>query len=254
MEIRVRHRSDGVASPSVQTIAVTMRTPGHDFELAAGFLFTEGIIRGRESITEITYCTSGDSVQQYNVVEVRLASDVRIDVDRLTRHFYATSSCGICGKASLDAIEVLGCEILSGDDPQVSGDLLRSIPDRLREHQSVFQSTGGCHGAALFDVEGTCAGAAEDVGRHNAVDKVVGRALLSEGGLGQGRILAISGRGSFEIMQKAVMARIPIVVAVGAPSTLAVEFAQRFGVTLVGFAGPAGYNVYSGPERIDAGP
>jgi len=227
-----------------------MRTPGLDFQLAAGFLFTEGLIRNRSDISEITYCTSGEAAQQYNVVEVRLSPDTVLDTEGLTRHFFATSSCGVCGKASLDAVEVMGCEALPTDGAVFSSDLIRSIPDRLRDLQSVYAETGGNHGAALFDSAGDCGGVAEDVGRHNAVDKVIGQALLDRVESHSGHLLAVSGRASFEIMQKAVMARIPVLVAVGAPSTLAVDFARRFGATLVGFAGTEGYNLYTGAERI----
>lgn len=263
MEIRVTFRPKG--RPSAETVggrgsgvetrsvAVTMRTPGDDFELAAGFLFTEGLIVHRREVARITYC-SGDEPQEYNLVEVRLRAGASFDPDKLNRNFYMTSSCGICGKASLDAVETLGCEpfpaLPEGEELRVDPELVGRLPDLLREAQPVFGRTGGLHAAGLFNAEGKLLGTREDVGRHNAVDKLIGHAFLEGRTPLAGRILVVSGRASFEILQKAVMGGIPFVVAVGAPSSLAVDFARRFRMTLAGFARGRGFNVYSGKERL----
>jgi FdhD protein len=231
-------------------VAVTMRTPGDDFELAVGFLFSEGLLEGRGDVASVTYCT-GPETQEYNVVSVRLRPGASFDPALLNRNFYTTSSCGVCGKASLEAVEVRGCPVFpEGSGPTLDPEILRTLPDRLREKQGVFDRTGGLHAAALVDPEGTLQVVREDVGRHNAVDKVVGHELL-EGRLpAEDRLLLVSGRASFEILQKALTAGIPTVAAVGAPSSLAVDLARQFGMTLVGFLGPSGYNVYAGSERI----
>jgi FdhD protein len=188
-------------------------------------------------------------VQEYNVVEARLAPGVVPDLERLRRNFYTTSSCGVCGKASLDAVEAHGCERLA-PGPQLDGALLPSLPDRLREAQAVFDRTGGLHAAGLFTASGEPVIIKEDVGRHNAVDKALGRAFL-DGRLPAGEhVLVVSGRASFELVQKAVVAGVPVLVAVGAPSSLAVDLARRFGQTLVGFARDGGFNAYCGEERL----
>jgi len=247
LEVRVRwHGEDGLETRSV---AVTMRTPGHDFELAAGFLFTEGLVVRREEIGEISYCREGEP-QEYNVVTVRLRPFSSFDPDQLRRNFYMTSSCGICGKASLDAVEIQGCRPLARGPLSLAPATIESLPGRLREEQRVFGRTGGIHGAGLFDGDGRPRTVLEDVGRHNAVDKVVGEAFLGRRTpLGED-LLVVSGRASFEIVQKALVAGIPAVVAVGAPSSLAVDLARRFGMTLVGFVREEGFNVYEGGERI----
>jgi FdhD protein len=244
----------GDSSPARETrsVAVTMRTPGSDFELAAGFLFTEGIVRARRDVAQISYC-SGDEPQEYNLLEVRLRAGASFDPTLLNRNFYMTSSCGICGKASLDAVEALGCTPFPTDEEggiRVEPALIRRIPNLLSEAQPVFSRTGGLHAAGLFTPEGTLRGVREDVGRHNAVDKLVGHAFLEGHTPLSKSILGVSGRASFEILQKAAMAGIPFLVAVGAPSSLAVEFARRFRMTLVGFAKADGFNVYSGEGRI----
>ena len=242
---------DRPATPAgVRSIAVTMRTPGEDFELAAGFLATEGVVRRRDDIRQITYCRSGRGAQEYNVVEVRLRSAQGVDLARLSRNVFTSSSCGICGKASIDAVEVQGCRPLPDGTVTVPQGVLEEMPDRLRDAQGDFSRTGGLHAAGLFTGAGELVSIHEDVGRHNAVDKVVGEAF-PEGRLPLlDRILVVSGRTSFEILQKAVVAGIPAVVAVGAPSSLAVELAERFNLTLAGFVRDGGYNLYAGEARI----
>jgi FdhD protein len=227
-------------------IAITMRTPGHDRELAAGFLFTEGILRQASQIAAI----AANAKNAKGVIDVRLAEGVPIDFERLARNFYVTSSCGVCGKASIDALRAAGCPILPRGHPVIDARILPGLPRKLREAQAVFEHTGGLHAAGLFDTSGKLLGLREDVGRHNAVDKLVGSAFL-ENRLPLGEhILMLSGRISFELVQKALMAGIPIVAAVGAPSSLAVETALRFGMTLVGFLRGERFNVYAGRERL----
>lgn len=253
MEIRLSIPAPGEAKDQgdrVVSIAVTMRTPGQDFELAAGFLVTEGVLRRRDEIRELTYCRSGQGSQEYNIVEVRLRDGVDVDLERLSRNVYTSSSCGVCGKASLEAVEVQGCSPLPGGTLSMTDRMLASLPGRLMDGQDDFSRTGGIHAAGLFDGEGNTLLVHEDVGRHNAVDKVVGDSFL------RGRLplleaaLVVSGRVSFEVVQKAVTAGIPVVVAVGAPTSLAVDLARRFNVTLAGFVREGGFNLYSGAERI----
>ncbi len=247
LEIRVTRF--GERGPETHSVSVTMRTPGDDFDLAVGFLFTEGLVRERKEIQKVSYC-SGDEPQEYNLVEVRLAPGASFDPGTLSRNFYMTSSCGICGKATLDAVEVQGCVRLEPGGMEVPGEVLRSIPEVLQDAQPVFDRTGGIHAAGLFTPEGDLKEVREDVGRHNAVDKLLGNAFLGRRTPLDDRIMAVSGRASFELLQKALMARIPMVVAVGAPSSLAVDLARRFKMTLVGFTGRQGYNVYAGEERV----
>jgi FdhD protein len=225
-------------------ISITMRTPGHDQELAVGFFFTEGIIKTHADIAAVV----GPRRDPANVVSVKLRRGVRVDLNRLKRHFYATSSCGICGKTALQAIRVKNKPVAGA--LQVSLSLLYSLPERLREEQETFEETGGLHAAAVFDAKGNLLYLREDVGRHNAVDKIVGAALM-EGKIPLDRhILAVSGRTSFEIMQKALAAGIPIVAAVSAPSSLAVAVARDFNMTLIGFLRGRRCNIYAGEERI----
>lgn len=248
MEVRIE--VGGGARVEQHSVSVTMRTPGDDFELAAGFLFTEGLLAARREVAEIAYCAAPDVPQEYNIVTVRLRQGASFDPAGLTRNFYTTSSCGVCGKASLEAVEVRGCAPLPDGDLRVRAAVVRGVPERLREAQPVFDRTGGIHAAGLFAADGDLELLREDVGRHNAVDKVIGKRFL-EGRLpAADRFLAVSGRASFEILQKALAAGIPLVVAVGAPSSLAVDLARRFNMTLVGFAKPDGFNVYEGAERI----
>ena len=231
-----------------RSVAVTMRTPGGDFELAVGFLFTEGLIV-TEDVSRVAYCDNlpGED-QQYNIVSVTLTRP--FDADLVKRNFYATSSCGVCGKAALDDIEVRCAPVAEG--PEVTGDLLLSLPEALRKAQKVFDRTGGLHAAGLFTPEGRAVSVREDVGRHNAVDKVIGEQVLAGRVPLAGHVLQVSGRLSFEIVQKAAVAGIPIVSAVSAPSSLAVEAADRFGMTLVGFVRDGRANVYTHPERVPA--
>lgn len=234
-----------------KSISVTMRTPGHDRELAAGFLFGEGMITAREDIIGFEQCPpSKDAAPSPNIVRVQLADHVEVDVQALTRHFYTTSSCGVCGKASIEALEVDGREALDVDDFRVDAELICELPGRLRAAQEVFEDTGGLHAAGLFDAVGELLEVREDVGRHNAMDKLVGAQCLDGRLPFERRIVVLSGRASFELLQKAVVAQIPVVVAVGAPSSLAVELAEDFGVTLVGFARDARFNIYSHAQRI----
>jgi len=229
-----------------QRVAVTMRTPGGDFELAAGFLFTEGLVTS-DDVRRVAYCDDlDDEEQRYNVVTVTLAQP--FDADTLSRNFYATSSCGVCGKASLDDIAVR-CDVVPSGFTVDAG-LLVSLPDRLREAQRVFERTGGLHAAGLFDREGTVLSVREDVGRHNAVDKVIGEQLLAGRVPLPDRVLQVSGRASFEIVQKAAVAGIPVVSAVSAPSSLAVDAGDRLGVTVVGFVRNGRCNVYTHPDRV----
>ena len=235
------------AGQEAMSVAVTMRTPGNDFELAAGFLFTEGLVGGAADISSVNYCELPADEQQYNVVTVRLAG--AFDPGALRRNFYATSSCGICGKASMDQVEVQCRPLPAG--PMVSGATLLRLPNALREAQRIFEQTGGLHAAGLFDPNGRLVSLREDVGRHNAVDKLVGEALLSDGLPLHDRLLMVSGRASFELVQKAAVAGVPLLCAVSAPSSLAVDAAERLGMTVVGFLRDGGFNVYTHPERID---
>jgi FdhD protein len=233
-------------------ITVTMRTPGSDIELAQGFLLTEGVITRRDDVLTVRYCKGAgpDNVNTYNVLDVTLAPGVAMpDVD-VTRNFYTTSSCGVCGKASLEAVWV-SSRHCPGDEPStVSAQMLSTMPEKLREAQKVFASTGGLHGAALFGVDGTTLAVREDIGRHNAVDKVIGWALEADRIPLANTVLLVSGRASFELTQKAVMAGIPVLAAVSAPSSLAVDLASQSGLTLVAFLRGDSMNVYTRPDRI----
>ena len=239
-------------------VAVTMRTPGDDFDLVAGFLLSEGAVRGREQITRMRYCTDnrhgddGHEHDPYNIVEVDLAADVPDPTWSLHRTTFTSSACGICGKSSIEAVHANACWSVESDPVRVTPEVLYSLPDRLREQQKLFDSTGGLHAAGLFDASGAILCVREDVGRHNAVDKVVGWALR-EGRLPlRGMLLAVSGRASFELVQKAAAAGIPLLAAVSAPSSLAVELAEASGLTLAGFVRGTRANIYSRPDRIAA--
>ncbi len=250
LEIRLVHDDDS-GKRVARSISVTMRTPGDDLELAAGFLATEAIVGSASSIERLRHC--GPPVYAdgtTNVVEVTLAPGTRVDVARLSRNFYTTSSCGVCGKSSLAAVRTVAPPLAETVAPSVAGSLLGTLPAALRREQRLFSATGGLHAAALFTPEGELVAAREDVGRHNAVDKLVGWALL-RGALPLSRdLLFLSGRAGFELVQKALVAGIPIVAAVGAPSSLSVELAESAGMTLVGFVRDGRFNVYSGEARI----
>jgi FdhD protein len=235
-----------------RALAVTMRTPGHDVELAHGFLLTEGVITSAEDIATARYCDSVDDTGRntYNVLDLALAPGVPPPDDGVERRFYTTSSCGVCGKASLDAVRTRTV-FPPGEDPvELPAEVLFGLPDALRAAQKVFDSTGGLHGAGLFTADGTLLAVREDVGRHNAVDKVLGHALLSGGVPAAGTVLMVSGRASFELTQKAVMAGVPALAAVSAPSSLAVEMADDAGMTLIGFLRGRSMNIYAGASRV----
>ena len=241
LEIRLGFEANG--ERHTQSLSITMRTPGDDADLATGFLFTEGILHQPTDIAIVKPC-AGE-----NTLRVELADGVPVDLGRLQRHFYTTSSCGVCGKTSLEALRAQGCQVLETGF-SISRGALTALPDRLREAQATFEQTGGLHAAAAFDAQGNLVVVREDVGRHNAVDKVVG-ALLAENRLPAGDLgLIVSGRASFELTQKALVAGMPLLTAVSAPSSLAVELAQEFNVSLVGFLRGDNFNVYAGEERI----
>lgn len=226
-----------------RNVAITMRTPGNDEELAAGFLFTEGILRNRDDVSSI-------SLGERNRVTVTLTDDSNVDFDRLERNFYVSSSCGVCGKASILAVEAIGCPTPARNTPRIEAGLIHALPEKLRARQMVFDRTGGLHAAGLFDTSGQLLDAREDVGRHNAVDKLIGAAFLKRCIPLQDHVLMVSGRASFELVQKALMAGIAVMAAVGAPSSLAVELALRYGMTLIGFVRDRRFNIYSGEARF----
>ena len=248
-EIRLGYsRRDG--SRAEEPVSVTMRTPGHDEDLAVGFLLTEGIIRARSDVEGVVARGQRATDGLINVVRVELTPGVAVDFKRLERNFYMTSSCGVCGKASIDAVAIQGQYDLAANPFRMSGDALGRLPAALKARQAVFEQTGGLHASGLFDADGAIVALREDVGRHNALDKLVGHALMrGEVPLVRNGVI-VSGRASFELMQKAKMAGVPLVAAVGAPSSLAVELAREFGITLVGFLKPDRFNVYSRPDRI----
>jgi FdhD protein len=240
LEIRVQWTN---GHGRIETIAVTMRTPGQDEELAVGFLFTEGIVQERAQIVDAWSCRSG-------AVRVALAADAPTDHTRLERRGFTTSSCGLCGKTSADALAATPRWSLSPNEPRIPPETLQALPQALRSAQALFDVTGGLHASALFDLEGRLLAVREDVGRHNALDKLIGAELLGGRLPARERILIVSGRVSFELVQKARMAAIPIVGAIGAPSSAAVELAQSSGMTLVGFLRADRYNVYADAGRL----
>ena len=233
------------AHSAAKSISITMRTPGNDVELALGFLYTEGVLRSKEDIE------SADTVgENQNTVRVALNPEVKIDLGSLQRHFYTTSSCGVCGKASVDALRVSGLEAVPEDGLRLARSTIVSMPGSLREQQHLFAESGGLHAAAAFDNKGNIIVLREDVGRHNAVDKVVGWLLLNGKLPAHSYGLLVSGRASFELMQKALVARIPLLAAVGAPSSLAVDLAHEFHMTLIGFLRGQNFNIYAGEHRV----
>jgi len=236
---------------TAHSIAVTMRTPGHDFELAAGFLFSEGVFPNANKVWRMARCEDADPETADNVVEAHLVPDADFDPERFSRLVYTSSSCGICGKASIERLGDV-CPVAPSDELLLDVDIVRSLPEVMRESQALFTRTGGLHAAGLFSASGQLRLLREDVGRHNAVDKVIGASFLAEELPLSDSVLLVSGRASFELVQKALMAGIPALLAVGAPSSLAVATAREFGMTLIGFLKPGGFNVYSGEERLIA--
>lgn len=232
-----------------KSLSVTMRTPGHDFELALGFLFTEGIIPTSDQIENIQYCEDvGRQEERDNVLRVELKPEVRIDFQRLQRNFYTSSSCGVCGKSSIESVKV-HCKQMKADW-KITTEFIHQLPEKLKAGQQVFKHTGGLHASGLFNLDGELVLVREDVGRHNALDKVIGAMLSKEYFPLSAYILVVSGRASFELVQKAAVAGIPILAAVGAPSSLAVSLADDCGMTLLGFVRDNRFNIYSIPGRI----
>lgn len=249
LEIRLEH---GPARNRQQvSVAVTMRTPGHDLELAAGFLLGEGILTDVADIRKIDWCANVRKPEEYgNVVKVELLPQARPALDKLARNFYMSSSCGVCGKASIEALEQAGCPVLADDGWRFTADWLLALPAAATAEQTVFRHTGGIHAASVFDGEGRLLVIREDVGRHNALDKAIGH-LHMQGRLAQTRAVLVSGRAGFELVQKAAMAGIPLLAAVGAPSSLAVELAQGRGLSLAGFLRDQRFNLYAGDWRME---
>lgn len=245
LEIRLGYGS--VQNRVQKSISVTMRTPGNDFELAIGFLFTEGIIENIAQVASIKHCNG----LHENVVRVELIDDLELDMSKLERNFYTTSSCGVCGKSSIDAVKTV-CRLpeLVSDEILFSSEVIYRLPNLLRQNQTIFDHTGGLHGCALFDQNGKLLLAREDVGRHNALDKLIGATLQQKYFPLNNYLLLLSGRASFELIQKAYMAGIKIVAAVGAPSGLAVQMANDTGITLIGFLRGERFNIYCGEQRI----
>jgi FdhD protein len=249
LEIRLGFIENGKTAH--KSISITMRTPGDDFELAAGFLFTEGIVKSADQINKIRYCgVSGKDGNLRNTVRVDLHSSVTIDFKRLERHFYTSSSCGVCGKTSIEALQTGVCKLKKSKKFIFSTETIHRLPKTLRQAQNVFERTGGLHAAALFTAAGEMEILREDVGRHNAVDKLIGSQFLASKTPVDDKLLMVSGRASFELVQKALMGEIPILAAVGAPSSLAVELAREYGMTLLGFVRDNRFNIYTGAERI----
>ena len=255
------HRPDSLAAEEPleirvggRPLTVTMRTPGDDFDLARGFLVSEGVVTSARDVTSIRYCAGATvgGANTYNVVDVLLDDAVPAPDASLERNFYTTSSCGVCGKASLEAVRTVSRWSVDADPVQLSATTIATLPDTLRAAQRVFDRTGGLHAAGLFDADGTLSCVREDVGRHNAVDKVIGWAAGQDRLPLTGMTLMVSGRASFELVQKAVMAGVPALAAVSAPSSLAVDLAREMGLTLVGFLRGSTMNVYSGEQRFGA--
>jgi FdhD protein len=249
LEIQIGTAS--AAGAAAKSISITMRTPGHDVDLALGFLYTEAIITSAGQVKTADFSGPADAETGLrNIVRVELEADVEIDFGRLQRHFYTTSSCGVCGKSSIDALRVTGCDSLTGEGATYPRQLILDLPDKLSQQQQLFSQTGGLHAAAIFDERGAIICVREDVGRHNAVDKVIG-ALLLEGRLPATNLgLLVSGRASFELVQKALVAGLPTLVAVSAPSSLAVALAKEYDMTLIGFLRGSRFNIYAGENRI----
>ncbi|QQL51356.1 formate dehydrogenase accessory sulfurtransferase FdhD [Mucilaginibacter ginkgonis] len=248
--LEIRLESGPEEARSVKNISVTMRTPGNDAELAIGFLFTEGIIQSKDDVADASHCFIACAENKENVIQVNVRPSVTANLKNTDRNFYTTSSCGVCGKGSINAIRTVGTYIDTKDHNSVKQDILLQLPEILRQQQEVFDSTGGLHASALFTTEGDLITLREDVGRHNALDKVIGAALMADMLPLGDKVLLLSGRASFELVQKAVMAGINIIAAVGAPSTLAVQLAAEFNITLIGFLRGSRYNIYTGSHRV----
>jgi FdhD protein len=249
--LEIRLGLDRQGQRTHRAISVTMRTPGHDLELAAGFLFTEGIIRSAAEIEQLRHCGRAGPGGSRNVVRVELKPRISVDLARLERHFYTTSSCGVCGKTALEAVRVgRRPPRLTEGQPVIEPNVIHRLPDVLRAAQAVFDQTGGLHAAGLFDARGTLLCLREDVGRHNAVDKLIGSQVLEGQVPLSDRLLLLSGRASFELVQKAMMAGIPVLAAVGAPSSLAVDLARDSGMTVLGFVRNGRFNIYTDAGRI----
>jgi FdhD protein len=247
LEIRVRWQRAGAWEE--EPLTITMRTPGHDLELAAGLLFSEGIVRQRSQIFSIRHADNNNTVNN-NTVVVELVDDHQLDMKRFQRNFISTSSCGVCGKMAIESLALLHQPQLDEQVPCIDVALLKTLPSLLKAAQTLFAQTGGVHAAGLFSTDGHLLMLREDVGRHNAMDKLLGACLSSDQFSMRHSILLVSGRAGFEIIQKALAADIGFVVAVGAPTSLAVELAQTYGMTLIGFLKDAGFNCYSGPQRL----
>jgi len=261
LELQLAHGA--VGARFAKSISVTMRTPGHDFDLAAGFLMTEGVVRDSNDIDQIVYITNSAAVPatdlqqeialpyrpEKNVVRVDLSSDVVVSLANLERNFYTTSSCGICGKASLLALQTV-CPPRRENEFDIEAEILYQLPNRLRQAQTLFNQTGGIHGAALFNATGKLLAVREDVGRHNAVDKLLGAEFLADRTPLRNTLLLLSGRASFELLQKALMGGVSMVASVGVPSSLAVQVAKDFDITLVGFLREDHFNIYNGADHI----
>lgn len=249
LEVRLSWHEQGTRRQ--QSVAITMRTPGHDEELAVGFLFSENIIRQRAEIAHVAPCgLPARAGAPVNTVRVDVSPNAQVDLKRLERHFYTSSSCGVCGKTSLEALQTAVPKLPEAIKPLVKAEIIHGLPAKLRDGQDVFDRTGGLHAAGLFDANGQLIMVREDVGRHNAVDKLIGAQLLTGRVPLTDNILQVSGRASFELVQKALMAGVPMLSAVGAPSSLAVELAQEYGMTLLGFVRDGRFNVYCGAQRI----
>ncbi|MHB8461586.1 MAG: formate dehydrogenase accessory sulfurtransferase FdhD [Vulcanimicrobiaceae bacterium] len=246
LELRLR------AGSQQATLAVTMRTPGNDFELAAGFAYNESLVTSRDEIVGLSYCLDKDltTEQRYNIVYIDVRASALPDIERFERHFTMTSACGICGRAVLDRLETLGVKPLAEEHLRVDIATILGLPSVARASQSIFDRTGGLHAAALFTTDGTLLATREDVGRHNALDKLIGWACIEKRLPLSNTILLVSGRTSYELVQKAAVARIPILASVSAPSSLAVDLAKAFGITLLGFVRDGRANCYAGEQRI----
>ena len=249
LEIRIEYSAEN--NRQQKNISVTMRTPGNDAELATGFLFTEGIISGYDDMLEVKSVGNFiKNVGDINILTVELKPGISFDAKKQERHFYTSSSCGVCGKSSIDSVKNIINKKTGQDTIRINSNLLITLPELLLKQQEVFEHTGGLHASALFDLAGSLLFVREDVGRHNALDKLVGAALMSGNLPLDHHILLLSGRASFELIQKAAMAEIKVVCAVGAPSSLAVEMAKECNMTLIGFLRGSRFNIYSGEQRI----